>query len=58
VRDILFPVESLGGGGGRKSSPSTGVANFNPLEGHTTRKDSPEGRMFVFMNRKGGGGAV
>jgi hypothetical protein len=34
----------------------TGLANFNPQEGHITRKDSPEGRTCVYKCRKSRGG--
>jgi hypothetical protein len=30
----------------------SGLANFNPLKGHTIRKDSPEGRTYVYKYRK------
>jgi hypothetical protein len=29
----------------------SGLANLNPLEGHTIRKDSPEGHPCVYMYR-------
>jgi hypothetical protein len=33
-----------------------GLTNFNPVEGHTVRKDSPEGRTCVHVCRNLGGG--
>jgi hypothetical protein len=37
----LIPITTL--------SHNSRVSNFNPLEGHTIRKDSPEGRTCVYV---------
>jgi hypothetical protein len=34
--------------------PIAGLDNFNPLEGHTIRKDSPEGHTCALIYRRGG----
>jgi hypothetical protein len=35
-------------------SSRPGLANFNPLEGHKIREDSPGGRIYLYMYRMGG----
>jgi len=32
-------------------SPTAGLANFNPLEGHTILQDSPEGCTCIYVYR-------
>jgi hypothetical protein len=42
------------GGNCSSRTHGPGLANFNPHEGHTIRKDSPEGRTCLYIYRKWG----
>ena len=62
IFDTKWPCTYIGrwvGAPGRNCSWRTrrpGRAKFNPHQGHTIRKDSPEGRTCVYIYRKWGGG--
>jgi hypothetical protein len=39
-------------------SSRPGLDNFEPIQGHKIRKDSPYGRIYLYKYRMGGGGIV